>query len=201
MKSLCFNHKTGVLLEGKAGTGKSTIIKHYVNNIVNEQGGIVFYISTPSVVAECWSFIHKIRAIQNNPIVVIFEEIDMFVGDSNSKNFEGYLKSAFDGNLSIDNCLIFGSTNYIDRIPNALKNRPSRFKYVLTIEGIQCENEVWQILENMIGDLFTELEITEFAKDLVGKTLDEIKQFALDKIMDLETYKKTTSSIGFVIDK
>jgi energy-coupling factor transporter ATP-binding protein EcfA2 len=197
MSNLGFNHKVGILLEGKAGTGKSTIIKNYAHKIINEYNGIVFYISNPSSVMECWKFIHKIRAIQNNPIVVILEEIDMFVVDGR----EGYLKSAFDGNLSIDNCLIFGTTNYIDRVPSAMKNRPSRFKYVLNIEGIQCEDEVYQILDNMIGDLCTELQVQEFSRNLVGKTLDEIKQFAIDKIMDLETYKKQSSSMGFVTPK
>jgi hypothetical protein len=40
----------------------------------------------------------------------------------------------------------------------------------------------------MIGDMFTDSEINSFASDLKGSTLDLIKQFSIDKIMDLSHY-------------
>jgi SpoVK/Ycf46/Vps4 family AAA+-type ATPase len=33
----------------------------------------------------------------------------------------GPLKTILDGNHSMDNCLVFATTNYIDKIPDALK--------------------------------------------------------------------------------
>jgi hypothetical protein len=197
MKTLGFYHKVGIMLYGKEGTGKSTIIKNYIDKIVKDHNGIVFYFTGVEGITSCWEFIKKIRAIQTNPIVVVFEEMDMYVVNNN----EGYLKTIFDGNNAIDNSIIFGSTNYIERIPDAIKNRPSRFKYVLNIEGIQSEEEIYVILENMIGDLFTEDELKEFSLTLKGKSLDFIKQFGIDKIMSLETYthNKGKKPIGFTV--
>lgn len=198
MAKLGFYHKVGIILYGKEGTGKSTIIKNYYDFIMRNHDAIVFYISSSGGnVSKCWEFISKIRAIQKNPIIVIFEEFDSFLGTNQSN--VGMLKTMLDGNLSIDNCMVMASTNNIDSIPAALKNRPSRFKYVLNIEGIQSESDIVILLQNMISDLFTENEIKKFAKDLKGNTLDFIKQFAIDKIMDLETYNHNKAKkIGFV---
>jgi SpoVK/Ycf46/Vps4 family AAA+-type ATPase len=191
---LGFLHKTGVLLYGKEGTGKSTIFKHYANKAVINNNAIVFYVRR-EFINTCWSFIQDIRSIQDNPIVVIFEEVERHIKwESN----EGVIKTILDGNLSINNCVFLASTNYIDEIPSAIKNRPSRFKYVLDIEGIQDESEVERILTTMIGDMFTAEEIKLFANDLKGHTLDNIKQFAMDKLMDLKTYKKENKKIGFI---
>lgn len=194
MRTLGFNHKVGVLLHGKEGTGKSTIIKTYYTQLINKHKCVVFYVNGHYGFNMMWDFVIKIRAVQNNPIVVVFEEMDNLIGHG----YESELKKCFDGNESIDNCLLFGTTNYIDKIPDALKKRPSRFKYCLEIEGIDNEKDIYDILQNLIGDIFEPTEIVDFSRELVGSTLDVIKQFGFDKIMDLNSYsQKTHKKIGF----
>jgi SpoVK/Ycf46/Vps4 family AAA+-type ATPase len=195
MGTLGFNHKAGILLYGKEGTGKTTIIKHYANKIVDEHGALVFYLSNASYLKDIWNFVVNVRAIQDNPIVIVMEEIDTFLHDRK----EGYLKVMFDGHESIDNCLFMATTNYIDSIPEAMKNRPSRFKYVMPIEGINKEEVIFDILSSMIGDMFEATEIVDFARELKGSTLDFIKQFGLDKIMNLDSYGKKRKKIGFTV--
>jgi SpoVK/Ycf46/Vps4 family AAA+-type ATPase len=199
VKRIGFNHKVGVLLYGKEGTGKSTILKYYAEKAVNEQQAIVFYLSK-EYISYCWEFVEKIRKIQDNPIIIIFDEVDQHIRNNSSDN-ESLIKTILDGNSSIDNCIFLAATNYLDKIPEAIKNRPSRFKYVLDIEGIQHQDEIIAILTPMITDLFTTDEISAFAVSLIGQTLDFIKQFALDKIMDLKTYKHNSrKTIGFNIN-
>jgi len=195
IKKLGFYHKIGILLHGVEGTGKSTIIKHYSRGAILEHGAVVFHIKRiDHMFFHCWDFIRNIRRVQDNPIIVIFEEFDAWL---NAIGNESYLKTVLDGHMSIDNCIFFASTNYLDRIPEAIKNRQSRFKYSLNIEGISKEEEVCEILQSMIGDLFSENDIKTFAKDLKGLTLDNIKQFSIDKIMNLETFAKKKNKIGF----
>jgi SpoVK/Ycf46/Vps4 family AAA+-type ATPase len=196
VKGLGFYHKVGVLLYGKEGTGKSTIIKSYANKVLEKHNGLVFYFTSNQYVNKCWDFIRKIREIQDNPIVVVFEEMDMYTQKTQEVP-EGYLKTILDGNNSIDNCIILGATNYIDTIPKAIKDRPSRFKYVLNIEGIHSEEEILDILSPMISDICGKDEIKEYAYMLKGETLDSIKQFAMDKIMCLQSYSKNKKTMGF----
>lgn len=196
VKELGFYHKVGVLLYGKEGTGKSTIIKSYAYKVLENHNGLVFYFTSNQYVNKCWEFIRKIREIQDNPIVVIFEEMDMYV-QKTPEVPEGYLKTILDGNNSIDNCIILGATNYIDTIPKAIKDRPSRFKYVLNIEGIHSEEEILEILSPMISDICSKDEIKEYSYMLKGETLDSIKQFAMDKIMCLQSYSKNKKTMGF----
>ena len=188
-----FCHKTGVLLHGKEGTGKSTIMKHYYTNSVINNKALVFFVNELDYrLQHCWEFIVNVRQIQKNPIIVVFDEFDRQF----SKN-EGYIKTMMDGNLSIDNCIFFASTNYLDKIPKAVRDRESRFKYSFEIKGIPSKEHVLEIIEKLIGTQFDEEHLDKFAEKLKGKTLDKIKQFCMNKIMNLEEYIAEKKKIGF----
>lgn len=192
IKGLGFYHKSGVLLYGKEGTGKSTIIKHYSLRAIKEHGALVFYINDRNYrISDSWEIISKIRKVQSNPIIIIFEELDVIC-----KEYSGIVKTMLDGNLSIDNSIVFGTTNFIDDIPESIKDRPSRFKYSLNIEGIHNIEDIITILTSLLPDASTD-EIEDYAEDLKGNTVDYIKQFAMDKIMGLNSIGETKVKIGF----
>ena len=195
IRSLGFNDKVGILFHGKEGTGKSTIMKHYYNKTIKANKAIVFYINcTNEHVSDIWNFISDIRTIQDNPIVIVLDEFDVQIKNHN----EAFFKTVLDGTQSIDNCIFMASTNYIQLIPEAIKDRPSRFKYSLNIEGIQSVDAVQSLVSKMLSGLFEENMLREYANELKGQTLDCIKQFCLDKIMDIKTHQtKKSSPIGF----
>lgn len=49
----------------------------------------------------------------------------------------------------------------------------------------------------MLNQICTEEEIDIISDELKGQTLDEIKQFCIDKIMDISHYEIRKKTIGF----
>lgn len=192
VNKLGFKHKMGVLLYGKEGTGKSTIVNHYCRTMVTNGEALVFYMANNYAISAAWKLVQNIRKIQPNPIVIIYEEIDGLIAE-----YEGRLKEILDGSDSIDNCFIFSTTNYIDRVPKALKERPSRFKYSIDVSGLTCAEDIKVIIQKMIGDIISDQEAIKMAVSLVNSTLDDIKQFCLDKLMNLTHYDNDKQKIGF----
>jgi len=193
LKELSFAHKLGVLLYGKEGGGKTSIVNYYCNQLITSNDAIVFRINCePCYLSKVTDFILKVRGIQDNLFIVVMDEMEEL-----AKENEGQVKTFMDGAESLDNTIFFGMTNYIDKIPSSIKNRPSRFKYCIEIEGIQSEKEIKTILDKMIGDIYEDEVIMKFSTDLKGNTLDQIKQFCIDKIMDISSTPITKKKIGF----
>lgn len=193
VKNFGFYHKAGLLFHGKEGTGKTSIMKHYYNRLIEENDAIVVHMMCTNYrFKDCWDFIMGLRKVQDNPIIIVMDEFDEYL-----KENESFLKKAIDGNLSIDKSLFMASTNHLDKIPDAMKKRKSRFKYVVDIGGVSSEDEVTSILTKLLGSIFSKDEIEAFVQELKGQTLDEIKQFALDRVMKIQTSKPVKKSIGF----
>lgn len=194
---LGYNHKLGLLLYGKAGTGKTSMLKKYFNSIVSEQNGIVFNVIGFNYLTTTWDFIRDIRKIQDNPIVVFIDEFEELVDPNGPWKREGIFKKMSDGFDSIDNCFFMLATNYIDKIPETIKNRPSRVKYCIEVTGIECEKKI----NNFLKDSFNKVDlVVDFEKDisgLKGSTLDELKQYVLDKIMNISNESNKIKKIGF----
>lgn len=187
-------HKVGILLYGNEGTGKTSILKHYSKKLIEEQNAVVFILKNPDNIDKIWPFIQQIRKIQTNPIVIFADEFEQYIKDEKNQN---YWKMLLDGKLSINNSIFLSATNYLENIPNTIKNRPSRFKYVLNIDNIENQDEIYEIIYTMLFPLYTENDIIDFSINLKGKTLDEIKTFCNDKIMNIEAYYKIKKKIGF----
>lgn len=63
------------------------------------------------------------HARQMSPCVVILEDLDSLINDSNRSFFLNQL----DGLTGNNGLLIIGTTNHFDRLDPGLSNRPSRF--------------------------------------------------------------------------
>lgn len=191
INELGYAHKLGIMLHGKQGGSKSSIFNYYAKKFIKEKNAIYFYIEG-SYAEEAWAFIQKIRKIQNNPIIVFFDEFDKFFPHS-----ENDIKPMLDGNLSIDNTICFFATNYFDKIPDTVKDRPSRIKYKYEVESLDNAEAIEKILVKAIGDLLSEDEMSEAIEENMGNTIDEIKDYIQDKIMDLTFEKVGKKNIGF----
>lgn len=200
VEKMGFTHKLGVLMFGKQGTGKSSIMNSVSKRMIDKNNAIVIYCNNYSTLEGGISLAKKIRQIQDNPILFIADEFDIYVRD-----MESTLKNFLDGKDSISNSLFLAATNYIDRIPNTLKERPSRFKLVLEIFGIDDKKIMYNIMKKISDklepNLFTDEELKKLFVNVDSITIDELKQMALDKLTETILPKNKKQKIGFIINK
>jgi len=199
VNSLGFTHKLGVLLYGKQGTGKTSMINFIGKRMVEEKSAIVFFCSNGNRLSTAIGLAKQIREVQENPIIFIADEFERYCYD-----YESELKNLLDGNDSINNSLFLASTNYIDKVPVTLKERPSRFKVCINIGGI-TDKELIKVMIKNISDklkpnLFTAKQIEAEVSKVKDVTLDEVKHICLNKLTEtyLPTGKKT---LGFVNER
>lgn len=115
-----------------------------------------------------------------SPVVIIMDECEGQMQAS-----EAQVKNILDSNDSLDNCLLMFTTNYINKIPDAIKNRPSRIKECVEFTGEEDEIRVYNIFKNLNNSLPEEMRIElEKLNPLVDQhlnsTIDEIKHTFLD---------------------
>lgn len=136
-----FLWKRGVLLYGPPGTGKTCTVQLLAKE-VEKLGGISIYISNPG-------FFQGVKTLRNieptKPLVVILEDIDSIIDNYG----ESDVLSILDGEMQFDNIVFVATTNYINKLPARIKNRPSRFDVIRKIDFPSAKNrEAYLIHKN-----------------------------------------------------
>jgi len=181
INSLGFTHKLGILLHGKQGCGKTTFLNYVANSLIDKLEAVVFFCNDEDTLNAALSLSSSVREIQDNPIVFIADEFERYADRAESE-----MKNFLDGIESVNNSLFLAATNYLDRVPDTLKDRPSRFKIVQELKGIENKDAMRNIVREMSKkikpNLFSEQKINDLVKDLKNVTLDELKQIILDEV-------------------
>lgn len=123
-----FLHRRGYLFYGPQGTGKSSIVKQIMEDVVR-QGGLVFLCDNPKFLNQ--ALVTLRQAEPERQLVCVFEDVDAIIG----KYGEDDLLAVLDGANMIDRVLNIATTNYPERLDKRIVARPRRFDRVIKIDA------------------------------------------------------------------
>lgn len=162
-------HKRGILLWGPQGSGKTAAVMQTIKQ-VTELGGVALIGDYPP---EDRAAIRLLRSVEpDRPIVVVYEDVDELVYRYGDRT----LTEVLDGEANVDNVLFIATTNYPERLPARLLNRPSRFDVV---ELIGLPNENARVTFLKAKTKLTPSEIRAWAKATDGLSIAHLKELII----------------------
>jgi len=111
-------YKRGILLYGKPGNGKTTLVKSISGTV---GAPVAYWQITEYTNSESISEVFS-AAVRMAPMVLVIEDID-----SMPESCRSYFLNILDGVASKEGVFLIGTTNYPERIDPALMNRAGRF--------------------------------------------------------------------------
>lgn len=137
-------HKTGLILYGIPGTGKTVTSHIIMENLVKHYNAICLVVSGTQ--ASHWRIALQELAMFNRPIVFFADECENTLGLQESSWL-----TFLDGHQSIANFIFLGCTNYIDKLSPRIK-RPSRIEHLIEVSSIE-ESVAKEYVASKVGKL------------------------------------------------
>lgn len=163
------NHKRGMLLHGRPGTGKSCLIKLMSESAV-EEGDIVFIVSDPHLLKEGLKLFKEVEP--DRIAIVIMEEIDEII-----RYGQRQLSEILDGQDQVNNVLFVGTTNHIEKIhPKFL--REGRFDSKIEI-GTPPKSGRIAFLRGKLGINESDNIVEEIADKTDGFTFAQLREYLI----------------------
>jgi hypothetical protein len=162
-------HRRGLLVHGKPGSGKSCVFQQIAKHLI-ETGGVVLNDVRPDNISNAIALIR--RGNKDQTIMIVLEEFEDLI-----RNWEATLLQLMDGSNTVPNVLWLASTNYIDKIPDRFKVRPSRFARVIRLNAPGKE------VRRQYAETFLKPE--DLKRTDLDKLVSSTKGLVLDQLKDV----------------
>jgi len=194
-EELGFVYKRGILLYGPQGSGKSSTIFRLMRQIIAADG-IALIVNSPYAAISCINLIREIEP--DRKLVVLMEDVDDIVYSYGDRT----LTNLLDGSGNINKVIFIATTNYPERLPPRLLQRPSRFDIVKYI-GMPSLAARKKYVKTVLNGKVSPSIIDTIAKETNEMSIAQIKEVILLVIVfDIEIIEAVdrVNNLG-VIDK
>jgi SpoVK/Ycf46/Vps4 family AAA+-type ATPase len=187
--------RRGLILSGPPGTGKTLLGKVLANTL-----HVSFIWVTPRHVTDAESFSEILSVARFvAPVVVFMEDLDLFAEDRASRRWMGLgeLMNQLDGAEDNEDIIFIATTNHLETVEKALRNRPGRFDRVVQFGSLDPSAR-----RRMITQLLEKAEVAEAdvaylvtaTNDYTGAQIQEL----INTVYILAADKYTDTAAGAV---
>lgn len=167
-KDLDIFYKLGILCYGGPGNGKTGCIRHIMHKIMEKSDAIVIWLRSRIPTG---AFLAKLdKCLPNRLKIFIFEELLATIDYEDTDAVLDFL----DGEDAVENSIVIATTNYPEKLPGNMVDRPSRFDHLEKFDN-PCPAEVVKLLTYFLKREPREDEVLA-SKDL---SLASIKEASL----------------------
>ncbi len=181
------NHR--YLLGDTTITHNTSLINLLIAQIIAEYHGIVINMESIDTFIP---MANNIRALEpDTPILAIIEDLDSFMSYNSTKQFLNLL----DGNLQVDNIVYLATTNYLERLEDRIKNRPSRFDRRYEIGYPTREAREFYLRKKLKPEDIEAIDIQKWVMDSEGFTFAHLREMIVSVIVMEGEYEKTVKQL------
>lgn len=196
-------HFIGAMLYGPPGTGKTCFIDLVCQHFAKVNDAVILRLINSNELDKLSTIVKLARGDRDDRmIILLMEELDKIMGDGYRGANEKLMIDFCDGQNTPSNVLLLASTNHIDKIPDSLKNRPSRFSIAEEIDAIPTAIAE-QLIEKLVLEKYrTKVNVKELAYKVTEDriTIDQVKYIVLNMLCDDlsvdDAIDKVTTRIG-----
>lgn len=180
--------KRGIILHGHPGGGKTSLIHLMVEEIIKNDGLAIFF-SEP----EIWCGVSQIvRQIEKKrPILCIIEDIDLVIDKFGEQVFLTFL----DGVKQIDNVVYLATTNSLNRIPDRIKKRPSRFDRIYELKLPTKADRKFYLTNKIQTEDLKNYDITQMVTDTEKFSMAQLKELVISIFILGNDYAETITRL------
>jgi SpoVK/Ycf46/Vps4 family AAA+-type ATPase len=139
----------GIILHGPPGTGKSLICTAIVSECVRKN-----FTAITSAIRPVFPFLEEILRLFLDDAILIFEDIDSFGESRDTSTSDGlgeFLQFLNGISLRKSRLITIATTNYLERLDDALMKRPVRFNRNFKID-LPKPDEILQLFKLYFGE-------------------------------------------------